>query len=533
MRVSIHIAILFVLCCVFSRAHADITPARILVGTSEVPLAPSPVHDGTQVLAPPTVLGRLGATASESNGVFTVTNASGQTGTIRAVELAGRWMLPMDKVMEIIGGSQVYDVRTRTLTLLATLDSVEFDDDTLKVNCSFPVHASARPYDGRLVVDVAGTRLASEAREVYIGTPAVERARLNQYSATTTRVVLDMTKSTGYELQTRQASAQVLVKIADGLTPIAASDDSSIPGSIPSITVTGVSVEKIDDRSCDVVVSTSGKAYISKDFSVVPPRIVIGVKKARIGDACSVTGSHSLVKPELVNTATGVKLTLSLARPADYSVETNESAVTVRVRPLQKSGGTLADKHVVIDPGHGGSQKGACAGGAVEKVINMQIAKEVASALQKHGAKVTFSRDSDVLIEQRARAEVAINRAADFFISIHCNSSPVPGSATGIETYYHMQGPSPKTLAYLIHDGVCKYTGMCDRNARSDSTLYSIGLGVLRTLNGSGIPGILLECGYINNSSDRAKLSSAAYRSKLANGIVTGLKAYVEGTTVQ
>ena len=76
---------------------------------------------------------------------------------------------------------------------------------------------------------------------------------------------------------------------------------------------------------------------------------------------------------------------------------------------------------------------------------------------------------------------------------------------------------------------------MCDRRARSDWSLpYGLsGLGVLRALTGSGIPGILLECGYINNSSDRAKLLNADYRKKLANGIVTGLKAYVEGTTVQ
>jgi N-acetylmuramoyl-L-alanine amidase len=74
---------------------------------------------------------------------------------------------------------------------------------------------------------------------------------------------------------------------------------------------------------------------------------------------------------------------------------------------------------------------------------------------------------------------------------------------------------------------------MCDRRARSDRSLYSSGLAVLRRLSGSGIPGILVECGYLNTASDRKKLLDADYRKKVAEGIVAGLKAYVEGTEIK
>ena len=535
MRVPRYIALFFCLCCLFSRVYAEAIPARILVGTSEVPLAPTPVFDGTQVLAPAGVLERLGATVDYSNGETKITAASGQSGVVEPIDVDGRPMLPMDKVMEIVGGEQTWNAKSRTLTLLAHLESVEFESDTLKINCSFPVRASVKQWNGKLIVDVVGAKLVSEAKEVYIGAPAVERARLGQLNTTTARVVMDLTKATGYELETKDAAAQILLKVADNLIPVpAASPLPSISAATSaSVTVTGVSVQTVDDKSFDVVISTSGRAHTSNDFSVTPPRIVLGMPKSRIGESCTVTGSHSLVKPELIKTAAGVKLTLALTKPLDYTVETTGTAIIVHVRPLQGSGGTLAGKFVVIDPGHGGKQIGASAGGVMEKTVNVRIAKDLAAALAKHGARTAFSHDTDVLIEQSDRARVAIDRGADFFISIHCNSSMVPGSATGIETYYHKQEPSPKTMAYLIHDGVCKYTGMCDRLARSDSKLYSIGLGVLRKLSGSGIPGILLECGYINNSSDRAKLLNADHRKKLANGIVTGLKAYVEGTTVQ
>lgn len=531
MRVPRYIALFFCLCCLFSRAYANTTPARILVGTSEMPLAPSPVYDGTQVLAPVGILENLGATSTESDGKVTITAASGDSGVVKIVDVDGKPMLPMEKVMQIVGGEYAYDSKNRILTLLAHLSSVEFDNDTLKINCSFAVHASVKPYDGKLIVDVIGTKLESEAKEVYIGAPAVAKARLGQLNPTTTRVVLDLTKTTGYELQTTGSAAQVLVKIADDLTPIPPS--GRVSSAAASVTVTKVAVQRIDDRSFDVVIGTTARASVSKDFSVVPPRIVLGIAKARIGDTCVVTGTHSLVNPELANTSTGVKLTLALTKPLDYSVNTSDDAIIVRVRPLQKSGGTLAGKFIVIDPGHGGKQKGACSGGAMEKNVNLQMAKDLAAALAKQGAKTLLSHDTDVDMGLADRPHVAMDQNADFFISLHCNSNLVPGSATGIETYYHSQEPSPKTLACLVHDGVCKYTGMCDRRARSDNSLYDSGLSVLRTLSGSGIPGVLVECGYINNPSDRAKLLDAAYRSKLVSGIVTGIKAYVEGKPVE
>jgi N-acetylmuramoyl-L-alanine amidase len=216
-----------------------------------------------------------------------------------------------------------------------------------------------------------------------------------------------------------------------------------------------------------------------------------------------------------------------------YSVEISDTAVIVHARPPDKSGGTLAGKLVVIDPGHGGKEKGAMAGGVMEKDLNLQIARKLASALAKQGARTLLTRDSDQLMGLVARAQLAIDRGADFFVAVHCNSNLVPDSATGIETYFHAQEPSPKVLAYSVHDGVCKYTGMRDRHPRSDQSLYAPGLCVLRTLSGSSIPGILLECGYVNNSADRAKLLDARYQSKLAAGIVAGLKAYVEGVPVE
>ncbi|MBQ7525944.1 MAG: N-acetylmuramoyl-L-alanine amidase, partial [Abditibacteriota bacterium] len=161
-----------------------------------------------------------------------------------------------------------------------------------------------------------------------------------------------------------------------------------------------------------------------------------------------------------------------------------------------------------------------------EKTINLQIAKALAEELEKMGVHAVLTRTRDAEMGLYARPDVAINKNADFFISIHCNSNTSRNSATGVETYYHMNRRDCRELAKMIQNRICSYTGMTDKGARSDKSLYGIGLAVLRRLNTSSIPGVLIECGYINNSSDAAKLQNPDYQQTLARAVADAIKAY-------
>ncbi len=538
-QVTRFMALLMVSLCACFPAWADVTPARIMLGTSEAPLAPSPVFDGAGVLAPFQVLPMLGVgyAASNDGADIVVGTANGQTGSIKTVNVDGTPMVPMDKVMDLVGGEHRWDKAKRTLTLIAHLTSVEFDNDTLKINCSFPVHASARVMGGKIIVDVANAKVASEAKEVYIGAPTVSKARLGQFGDTTARVVLELNKQTGCKLVTEGSASQLELKVGDGLVP------SPAPAAQPSLpaasskgqpfTIRSVTIDPVSDDAFNVLIATSGKATASSELSVTPPAIKIDLPNGAQEASCAVSGSHPLVQPELTKTGSGSKLLLRLTRPMVYSVEARDSETMIYVHPAAHAGGSLADKLIVVDAGHGGGQKGAVAGGCCEKDINYRIAQDLCAMLQSKGAKTIMARNGDQALGLSARPEVAISARADFFISIHCNSNMKANSATGIETYYHMQEPSAKLLAYAVHDGVCTFTGACDRKARSDRSLYQSGLGVLRRLENTQIPGILVECGYVNNSSDRAKLLDSSYRAKLVSGIVAGLRAYVEGRPIQ
>ncbi|MCL5103962.1 MAG: N-acetylmuramoyl-L-alanine amidase [Armatimonadetes bacterium] len=530
----------FALMIVFSQyARAETVPVRVMIGTREAFLAPAPVFDGSRVLAPTSVLDSLGATRAESSGgKISVTSALGKTSEIETVNVNGGQMLAMDKVAQAAGADATWDAEKRTFTMLARLESVEFIDDTLKVNCSLPVSykVTAWTSNTRLIVDLSSTRLNSPASEVYVGGELVERARMSQYTDTDTRVVLDLKKNAPYRIDSAALASQILLKVAENLPNAAIPQPAIKPNgkSERPFAITDVRIDTVNASRFDVIISTNGRGAALAAFSMSPPKISISLPGGTYSDPTGkYDGSHpNLKSASLVQDSVEppkARLELSLKRLMVSDIRVEDSAITVSVRPPDKSGGKLSEKLIVVDPGHGGNQGGAQCNGVSEKNVNLKLAQALADALKHDGAQVIMTRSDDRAMGLAARPEVAVGAGADFFISLHCNSNGSPNSSTGIETYYHAQEPSPKILAYAVHDGVCATTGMCDRRARSDRSLYASGLAVLRRLEGSGIPGILVECGYINHSSDCARLLDSNYRKKLAQGIVAGLKEYVEG----
>jgi len=73
---------------------------------------------------------------------------------------------------------------------------------------------------------------------------------------------------------------------------------------------------------------------------------------------------------------------------------------------------------------------------------------------------------------------------------------------------------------------IVKASRLPSRGVRSDSMLYQTGLAVLRT---SQMPAVPIEVGYLNHSFDRAKLVNPDFQKRVAEAIVRGLKAHVEG----
>jgi N-acetylmuramoyl-L-alanine amidase len=229
----------------------------------------------------------------------------------------------------------------------------------------------------------------------------------------------------------------------------------------------------------------------------------------------------------LQETPAVTRITCDTSRIVGFTV-TNQSSskISVDLRLPRNATGALADKVIVVDPGHGGSSTGAPGGGYLEKNITLQISLKLRDALEACGAKVVMTRDRDVDVNLYDRPNLANDINADLFVSIHNDS--FTSDSRGTSTYYHMSDPSSRALANVVQQAIIAVSGIPSKGALSDGILYNSGLAVLRA---SKMPAILVEVAYISNAQDRRRLIDNDFQNRVANAICDGLRAYVEGGT--
>jgi N-acetylmuramoyl-L-alanine amidase len=218
----------------------------------------------------------------------------------------------------------------------------------------------------------------------------------------------------------------------------------------------------------------------------------------------------------------------------------------------------LAGATIVIDPGHGGFQPGARAGGGrFEKELTLEMAQTLRHELEAHGHKVFLTRDADRYVALGARSRLANQHNADILISLHANDSPSrqPG---GIETYFlssHASDAQAQALADRENgegDDELSARELLDSilsdlrraNAQIESELLAARVqgaavkatgaknrGVkqapLAVLKHIEMAGVLVEMGFLTNPDESRKLWSAAYQQTLAQGIAAGVERFL------
>lgn len=187
--------------------------------------------------------------------------------------------------------------------------------------------------------------------------------------------------------------------------------------------------------------------------------------------------------------------------------------------------GVLRGKVIVVDPGHGGHNPGAVANGVHEADVNLAVSLLLRDKLVKEGAKVVMTRQSDKAVagnnsplgpELQARVDIAAKNNADVFVSIHANSNPDKKIA-GAMTFYPQNKSSQ--LAQEVQQELIKQTQAVDKGV-SPATFY-----VIRK---TSMPSILVEAGFLTNAQEAAKLSTASYQEKIAQGVFNGITRYLQ-----
>lgn len=178
----------------------------------------------------------------------------------------------------------------------------------------------------------------------------------------------------------------------------------------------------------------------------------------------------------------------------------------------------LTGKTIVIDAGHGGKDIGASGqNGTNEKDVTLTMAKNIQSELEKRtDANVILTRNDDVNISLADRVKVADEQKADLFVSLHFDAF-FTNDVEGITTYYKKKSDEP--LAALIQDHIFK-NGL-------DAKDRGVSLGDFYVLRENSSPAILLELGYISNSSDEARMTSEEFQLNTTNSIVDAMIDYL------
>ncbi len=223
---------------------------------------------------------------------------------------------------------------------------------------------------------------------------------------------------------------------------------------------------------------------------------------------------------------------------------------------------SLGVKRIVIDPGHGGKDYGAPGyyKGVHEKYIVLSIAKRLAEMIRKEiGCEVVLTRTGDTFLPLEERTAVANTRNADLFISIHTNAAR-DKRAYGIETYFLNlatdddairvaaleNATSTKNISDLqailtdlmqnakINESSRLATHVHEKINRKLKTHYSkikdkgVKQAPFYVLLGAQMPAVLVETSFISNSRECKRLQDPNYQKRLCEGIVAGIKAYIE-----
>jgi len=199
---------------------------------------------------------------------------------------------------------------------------------------------------------------------------------------------------------------------------------------------------------------------------------------------------------------------------------------------------SVANKLIVVDPGHGGIDPGSKGpGGAIEKEITLEVARKLAHVLGQAGAVVLLTRETDVdlsdpgggrLIDRKRqdlsrRVALANDRKADAFISVHVNSFKSGPREHGAQTFYQPGSEEGAKLAKFVQSELVRLLKNTHRKAKAVDYY---------TTRNAKMPAVIVEIGFISNAREEKLMCDKDYQGKLVYAIYSGIvKYFAEGST--
>ena len=214
-------------------------------------------------------------------------------------------------------------------------------------------------------------------------------------------------------------------------------------------------------------------------------------------------------------------------------------AVCARIteRALPTAAEAVERPIIVLDPGHGGLDSGAVGGnGTLEKDVNLSIVRILRDMLELSGFDVVLTRSEDISIydagvegirnqnlsDMDNRLEIVQSYPDSIFLCIHQNNYTDPKYFGG-QMFYNNNNPNNRTLAQIMQNKFAELQPGNDREIKlSGDELF--------LLKSNPNPSLMIECGFLSNPDEEARLSTWEYQQQVAFSIYGGLMEYIDAT---
>ncbi|MEE3036101.1 MAG: N-acetylmuramoyl-L-alanine amidase [Pseudomonadota bacterium] len=364
-----------------------------------------------------------------------------------------------------------------------------------------------------------------------------------------TRVVVEFTEAVDYKLFTLSSPYRAVIDLPE--------TKWDIPDTIQDKgLVSGVRFGSFKPGQGRIVVDLRGPVNVHKHF-LLPPTVAIKNHRLVVDFQPATIATFRQMKPAVSQTQTA-----SISAPDFQPTPTPQpqfSAPTGEFIPKPRPRKTL--KIIVIDPGHGGVDPGALGTRSREKDIVLAFSKELVRQLKAtRRYDVYLTRSSDIYIPLRQRVQIARNRNADLFISIHADAIKKK-NIRGLSVYTLSEKASDREAAALakkenqsdiiagvdfgdqLPEVANILIDLAQRDTKNASVKFAESLissargktllldrthrfAGFRVLKAPDVPSVLVELGFITNRTDEKQLSSSKWRRRVATGMVDAIDNY-------
>ncbi len=454
-------------------------------------------------------------------------------------EARGRLLLPARAVASLLGCSARWDEESRTLYVYPWVRQFAFqqlhDRYRLTIAADAPItYRTGELSDPpRFYLDLIDMDLSQIPSEFFLENSYLKSAKIHQHSLAPSpegeivRVVVELSEPRHCRVQESADKCRLEIEF-----PLPGAE--GLPPDVPPVILTGVAFERTSQRVAAVRLAVFGTPYCTSVEMYEPTEIGIDISNAQnqitlpMPDISDPVVESVSVKPA-PNRPGAERLTITCKEPTGHAIVVDEGEVRVLLGRFE-----LAELKVVIDPGHGGHDTGAIGrSGLQEKDVNLDIALRVYRHLKAMGVDVSLTRVDPNSVrpwtrgnreqqkeELLTRCRIANETDADLFVSVHANARRSnPMEHRGTETFYRKR--DSLWFARVMQEELVKTLGLPDG-------------GVIRhpepivVLSYTEMPAVLVEVGYLSHPADEKVLAGEEARERAAQGIVAGIRRYVE-----